>query len=380
MKEYYEKSVDFVKEHKKLSAIVAVLIIIFIAWQHFSNKTRPNNIPLVTATNVEVRPMPIDLKAVGSVESQQSVTITPQVSGIITKINFQPGAHVTEGQVLFEIESDTFNAALQQAVATLQRDQAQLVYLEADEKRYASLVKLEYVTRDQYEQAKAAADAQDALVKADQAQVDQAKIQLEHTTITAPVSGKAGNYTVRVGDLVVADNTTLLTINQLNPLWIDFTVPQNQLREIRQNQHQQPLKITIFSEDEKQKLAEGKLAFIDNNVNAQTGTVLLKAEVDNNDYSLWPGQMVSVVITLKTIPNALVIPLRAIQFDNDGTFVYLLKDNKAIVQPVTILRQTGSLAAISKGLSANDKVLTTIPPDLEDGAPVKLADKANTAS
>jgi multidrug efflux system membrane fusion protein len=375
MKDIYQRSLSFIKQHKKISGGVAILLIAFIYWQFFSHKTRAVEIPLVTAAKVEIRPMPIDLKAVGSVESQQSVTITPQVTGIITKINFQPGAHVTAGQVLFEIESDTFNATLEQAEATLQRDQAQLVYLEADAKRYASLVKLEYVTRDQYEQAKASADAQDALVKADQAQVDQAKIQLGHTIITAPVSGKAGNYTVRVGDLVVADNSALVTINQLNPLWIDFNVPQNQLVEIRQYQHQQPLKITIFSEDEKQKLGHGKLTFIDNNVNAQTGTVLLKAEVDNSNDVLWPGQMVSVVITLKTIQNALVIPLRAVQFDDDGSFVYTLKDNKAVIQAVTITKQTENLAVVSKGLTINDQVLTTIPPDLEDGTVVKLVDK-----
>lgn len=378
MKEIYQKIVNWIKQHKKISIAIAIVIIVFFSWQQFSHKTRMVDKPLVNAAKVELRAMPIDLKAVGSVESQQSVNVTPQVTGTITKINFQPGHHVDAGDVLFEIESDTYNAAVQQAQATLERDKAQLVYLEADEKRYASLVKLEYVTRDQYEQAKAAADAQDALVKADEAQVDQAKIELGHTVITAPVSGKAGNYTVRVGDLVVADNSVLVTINQLNPLWVDFSVPQNQLVEIRQNQHQNPLTISIFTEDEKQKLAEGKLVFIDNNVNAQTGTVLLKAEVDNTDDMLWPGQMVSVVITLKVQQDALVIPLRAVQFDEDGSFVYLLEGNKAVIQRIEVARQVGAYAVISKGLTVNEQVLTTIPPDLQDGSVVQLVDKAKS--
>ncbi|MFN7098359.1 MAG: efflux RND transporter periplasmic adaptor subunit, partial [Gammaproteobacteria bacterium] len=170
------------------------------------------------------------------------------------------------------------------------------------------------------------------------------------------------------------------TINQLNPVWIDFNVPQEQLTEIRLHQHQQPLKISIYTEDEKQKLAVGKLSFIDNNVNAQTGTVLLKAEVDNNADILWPGQMVSVVITLKIEKDALVIPLRALQLDEEGSFVYLLKDNKAVVQRIAVARQSGQYAVVKKGLSINDQVLTTIPPELEDGSPVKLVGKANMAS
>lgn len=373
---------NYIKCHKRvLLCIIALLIIVFFIFSS-SHKTKVNSAPLVQAVSVIERSVPVNLIAIGSVESRQSVTIIPQVTGIITGIHFRPGQRVTRGQTLFTIQSDTFNAALQQAEATLERDQAQLVYLQADAKRYASLVKLEYVTRDQYEQSQAAANAQMALVKADQAQVKQAQIQLGYTTIRSPVAGKAGNYTVRVGDLVVENGTPLLTINQLDSVYVDFSVPTRELQDIRYYQHwkQEHLSVDIFSEDNKTKIATGSLSFIDNAVDPKTGTVLLKAAVENPNYTLWPGQMVNVVMTLKVDHDALVIPLSAVQFDQQGSFVYLYKDNKAVIQRVDVGKQTGSLAVIDKGLSKGEMVLTTIPPNLDDGAPVQLADNRSEST
>lgn len=367
MKKAYQHVLACLKKYKKTSIAVALLLILFLVWSPFSGKIKPAQLPLVEAAEVAERPVPLKLEAMGTVESQQSAVITPQVTGIITEINFRPGQLVKAGQPLFAIESNTFTASLDQAEATLQRDQAQLVYLKANAKRYASLVKLEYVTQDQYEQAVASANAQAALVKADQALVEQAKIQLGYTLIRAPVSGKLGNYTVRVGDLVSANSAPLLTINQINSAWVDFSVPQRELQKIRYYQHQKRLQVDIFSEDGSEKLDTGVLSFIDNLVDPKTGTVLLKAETDNRDDILWPGEMVKVSITLTVEQNALVIPLSAVEFDNQGAFVYLLQGDKAVVRNIKIARQTRDFAVIQAGLSKGDFVLTTIPPDLVDG-------------
>ncbi|NNM60250.1 MAG: efflux RND transporter periplasmic adaptor subunit [Legionellales bacterium] len=372
MKKLYQPCLFYLKKYKKTAIAITCLALSVLMFNPYLSTTRPAQISLVNAVQVVERPTPLVMKAMGTVESQQSAVITPQVTGKITQINFRPGQRVQKGQALFTIEANTFNAVLEQAQATLQRDQAQLVYLNATEKRYASLVKLEYVTRDQYEQAVASANAQAALVKADQALVEQAKIQLGYTVIRAPVSGKLGNYTVRVGDLVVANSVPLLTINQISSAWIDFNVPQRDLQNIRYFQHQKRLQVDILSEDGTEKLGEGVLSFIDNLVDPKTGTVLLKAETDNNGDILWPGEMVKVVITLTIEQHALVIPLSAVQFDNQGSFVYLLQNNIAVVHRIKIARQTTDFAVIQEGLQKGDFVLTTIPPDLVDGATVKV--------
>lgn len=353
--------------------LASVLLLILLLWHHYHIQPKATPPVLVQTTAVKIQDVKHIFKTIGNIESPESVTLMSQITGNLSKIDVTPGAHVKAGQPLFEIESTTAQAVLQQAEATLARDQAQSDYLNADAKRYAALVKLEYVTRDQYDQTQAAASAQAALVAADKAQVKQAQITVEHSLISSPIDGKIGNFTVRIGDLIVENSTVLATINQLNPLWISFSVPQNLLRNIQTAQKAAPLMVQIYTEDGKTKLADSNLFFIDNTVNNATGTVALKAKTDNKNYSLWPGESVRVNIILGVTKNALVVPLTALQFDEEGSFVYVLKKDQAIVQRVTVTQQTHSIAVISKGLSLNDIVLTTVPPNMENGMHVKVA-------
>lgn len=352
--------------------LVLLLIVIVLFWQHYHNKPKAIAPVLVQTSPVKLQDVKHIFKTIGNVESPESVTLMSQITGNLSKIDITPGAHVKANQPLFEIESTIAQAVLQQAQATLARDQAQLDYLNADAKRYAALVKLEYVTRDQYDQTQAAATAQAALVAADKAQVKQAQITIEHSLISSPIDGKIGNFTVRMGDLIVENSTVLATINQLNPIWVSFSVPQNRLQNLQIAQKAQPLIVQIYTEDGKTKLADANLFFIDNTVNNATGTVALKAKTDNANYSLWPGESVRVNIILGVTKNALVIPLSALQFDEEGGFVYVLKKDQAMVQRVTVAQQTHTVAVITQGLNLNDIVLTTIPPNMENGMYVKV--------
>ncbi|OGT06437.1 MAG: hypothetical protein A2103_05690 [Gammaproteobacteria bacterium GWF2_41_13] len=333
---------------------------------------------IISATTVKVapvlfRPMPIELTTLGSVEPMRSVAVVPQVTGVIKKIDFEAGQIVQANQLLFEIDPATLIADVQKAQATSQHDQAALISTQEDLDRFAALVKLGYVTRQQYDQAKAAVKEQQAQVNADNAARNQAQIQLSYTQIRSPLTGKTGNVTVKVGDVVTANSAVpLVTINQLDPVWVDFNLPERDLPSILTYQKQGSLNVSVFLEGGIRPLGTGRLVFIDNTVNAQTGTVLFKAELDNARGYLWPGLMVQVKLILSVEPNAMVVPATAVQFDQQGSFVYCLEQGKAVVQRIIINRRVGNLVVVQKGLAANESVITTISPDLSDGATVQV--------
>lgn len=360
---------------KKFWYVIATLFFLWIAKHFFFHGFYKNHDHhmLVQATPATTKDMPIILQAPGSVESMQSVSLTPQVTGTITKIYFQAGQDVVKDEPLFEIDPAALTASLQQSEAVLKRDQVQLLQNQADAKRYAELVKHEYVTRQQYEQTLTVAKAQQDLVDSDAANVQLAQIQVGHTKITAPVAGKTGNVTLRVGDLVTANsNAPLVTINPLNPIWVDFSIAQSDLPTLLQNQKKSPLQVNIFSEDGLKQLSSGQLSFVDNTVNNQTGTVLLKASVDNANQALWPGEMVSVQIVLTTDKNAIVIPMNAVQIDQQGDYVYVANKNDVTKRPIKLERQSGESAVIANGLKPGENVLTVIPPNFSEKDPVTV--------
>lgn len=355
-----------------LIVCVIGVIVLRIVW---GTKSRGHTVSATTVKVAQVlfRPMPIELTTLGSVEPMRSVAVVPQVTGVIKKIDFEAGQIVQANQLLFEIDPATLIADVQKAQATSQHDQAALISTQEDLNRFAALVKLGYVTRQQYDQAKAAVKEQQAQVNADNAARNQAKIQLSYTQIRSPLTGKTGNVTVKVGDVVTANSATpLVTINQLDPVWVDFNLPERDLPSILTYQKQGSLSVSVFLEGGIRPLGTGRLVFIDNTVNAQTGTVLFKAELDNARGYLWPGLMVQVKLILSIEPNAMVVPATAVQFDQQGSFVYRLEQGKAIVQRIIINRRVGNLVVVQKGLAANESVITTISPDLSDGATVQV--------
>lgn len=334
---------------------------------------RAGGVLTVKATRAIVKPMPVIIDAVGTVESEHSVQVKPQVGGILEAVMFREGDQVKANQVLFQIDARTYKAQYEQALAALARDRAQLENAKAQQERLEPLLKREFITRQEYDVAVTSAKSLEATVKADQAAVEQARIQLDFTRIRAPIAGRTGALAVKPGNLV-STNATLVTINSMDPILVGFSIPERQLDEIRRYQGSKDMHIDILPDRAGPAVAQGKLVFIDNTVTPQTGTVLLKTRVPNAKEVIWPGQFVNVRIVLTTEPEAVVLPEAAVQPGQDGSFVYLIDENSQVkVQPVSISRQIGSEVVISKGVRGGDQVITEIPQSLQPGARVQIA-------
>jgi len=337
------------------------------------SKGKANKTFVVKTIQATIKPMPITLEEVGTVAPAETVTIIPQVSGALKKIAFDQNHHVNAGQLLFELDPTIYQANLDLAKANIQRDQSQLSVLKATAERYQALAKLEYVPLQQYEQAAAAFEAQKATVAADTVQMQQAETQLSYTQIHSPIAGKPGNVTVHEGDFINANSATpLVVINRLDPILIIFNVSQDQLPQIRKLKEGGTLKVEIISENNSEVLVKGELVFIDNNVNNQTGTVTLKAKAANANHLLWPGQIVTIKLILAVEETALVIPDVAVQMGQKGHYVYVVRNNKAVIQPVTIARQLDHQAVVAKGLQLTDKIISEVPPGITDGSSIQL--------
>ncbi|MDP1718295.1 MAG: efflux RND transporter periplasmic adaptor subunit, partial [Burkholderiales bacterium] len=324
-----------------------------------------------------VKPMPVLIEAVGTVEPEQSVQVRAQVSGVLKSVSFKEGDMVKAGQLLFQIDPRTFEASHQQAQAQLARDQAQLENSRVQQDRLAPLLKREFITRQEYDVAVTSVKSLEATVAADRALVEQARIQLGFSRIHAPISGRTGAVAISPGNLVPVGGSgvPLVTINSTDPILVTFSVPERQLDAIRKQQNDKEMRIEILVDNNGPAAAEGRLVFIDNTVTAQTGTVLLKTRVINSKESLWPGQFVSVRIILRIEPEAVVVPEVAVQPGQDGSFVYLIdEDSKVRVQPVIIARQIRNDVVIASGIKGGDQVITEIPQALRAGATVRLAE------
>ncbi|MGA9853534.1 MAG: efflux RND transporter periplasmic adaptor subunit [Gammaproteobacteria bacterium] len=351
--------------------IVAILVVL-VAWRIISNaraaRIKPAERPLpVNTALATIQPMPILLQSVGQVQSEHTVNIQPQVSGVLKQVFFTEGQYVHTGQELFLIDPAPFQAALASAKSAYLTAKAQ-----AD--REAPLAAKDYISPQDYESAVATATQA-------QAALQQAQINLSYTDIRSPIEGLTGNLAVKAGNVVSPTATTpLVTINQMKPILLQYSVPQQFLPEIRHYNALHSIKVFVTHEDGTGNLGEGALAFIDNNVNTDTGTVMLKAEIPNQNVQLWPGQYVGVNTQFTVQPKAVVIPATAVQSGQDGNFVYEVVNDKAQVQPVTMDRQVGNLAVISSGLKGGERVITQVPRNMRAGLSVVLNTPAASAS
>lgn len=331
----------------------------------------------VKATSAVVKPMPVLIEAVGTVEAEQSVQVRAQVSGVLQGVQFKEGDRVKAGQLLFQIDPRTFQAQYNQALAALARDKAQLENARAQQERLEPLLKREFITRQEYDVAVTSAKSLEATVQAGQANVEQARIQFEYSRIVAPISGRTGQLAVRPGNLVLASGggVPLVTINSMDPILVSFSIPERQLEEIRRFQNDKTMRIEILPDRAGPAVATGKLVFVDNTVTTQTGTVLLKTRVENAKEVIWPGQFVNVRVVLTVEPEAVVLPEAAVQPGQEGSFVYLIDESSKVkVQPVKVSRQLGTEVVIASGVKAGDRVITEIPQTLSPGATVQIAD------
>lgn len=332
----------------------------------------------VTVATVLRKNMPVQLEAVGNVDAYSTVSIRAQVGGVITKVHFTQGQDVNEGAPLFTIDPRPLEAALKQAQANLARDAAQLQNSREQVRRYAELLKKQYVSQEQYDQIRTNADALEATVAADNAAVENAKVQLSYCYIYAPVRGRTGSLLVNEGNLVrTNDATPLVVLNQVNPIYVTFSLPEGNLPEIKRRMANGKLKVLALIPNDRPE--EGALTFVDNTVDMTTGTIKFKATFANTDRRLWPGQFVKVVVNLADQPDAVVIPFQAIQSGQDQQLVFVVKPDRTVdARPVIVSHTVSGEAVISKGLTPGEIVVTDGQFLLSPGARVEIKREANS--
>jgi multidrug efflux system membrane fusion protein len=304
--------------------------------------------------------MPLELNAIGSVEPSSSVAVRAQLTGELTSVNFKEGDDVTQGQVLFTLDRRPLEAALKQAEAALTRDQAQLANATAQAQRASELASRGIATREQVDTTRTAVSALEATVGADRAAIENATVQLQYATIKAPISGRTGVLMVHPGNLVRAnDPTPLVVINQVTPVQVAFGIPERQLGLLKQHLAQNTLRVEARAQGDQSQPAVGRIAFVDNAVDQTTGMIRIKGTFPNSDRRLWPGQFVNVVTVLATDPEAIVVPSVAVQSGQQGTYVFVVKDDRTVdVRPVTIARTNGGDSIVEKGLKDGETVVT----------------------
>jgi multidrug efflux system membrane fusion protein len=326
----------------------------------------------VGVANVEQRDVPIWLEGLGNVTSQATVTIRARVNGQLVAINFQEGSRVKKGDVLVQVDPRPFRIALDQAQATLQKDEANLKYARLDLARYTDLVGQKLVSQQQVDQQRSTVDQLAATVALDQAAVNNARLNLQFTSVTSPIDGLAGVRQVDIGNLVTStDANGIVTLTQMDPIAVIFTLPQDDLPRVGEAFAKGPLTVEAWDRGGLAKLGIGQLKVIDNQINAATATLRLKAEFSNPDLRLWPSQFVKARLLLETRSGATVAATPAVQRGPNGTFVYVVNpDNTVAVRPVQVDTFQGPLALIAQGLKPGERVVTDGQNQLRPGAKV----------
>lgn len=364
---------------------------------------RGGDVP-VTIAHASNRDVPVEIQVIGNVEAYSAITVKAQVGGQLLGVFFKEGDFVKKGEKLFEIDQRPLEAAYNQAAANIQRDNAVLLqarankardeanakYQDAQAKRYAELFQAGVISKDQAEQLRAAADASAQAVNADNAAIasaqaavgastataENAKVQLGFTTIYSPINGRTGNLTVKQGNVVTPNTMDLMTINQVEPIYVTFSVPENQLSAIKKYMAMGTLSVRARPQDADTGEDErGNLTFVDNSVDVTTGTIKLKGTFPNTDHKLWPGQFVRVTLRLTTEKNAVVVPNEAIQTGQTGPFVYVVKEDKTVEsRPVVTGSRVEQDMVVSEGLTLGETVVTEGQLRLAPGSKVVVKD------
>ncbi len=356
------------------TAVLCGLSVCLICTAGCGGKKRPPRqaVPVKTG-KVAVQPRPVSLFSVGTVEPVETAAVRPQVGGVITHVAFSEGQDVRQGQLLFRIDSRPFEASLAAARAQFSRDSSQAANAALQAGRYADLVQKDYVTAEQYDAMRTQAEMLRSVVRQDEASIEQAELNLAYASVLAPISGRTGGLLVKKGNVVRANDAALVVIHQMRPIRVRFAVPENQLGRIRRYAAAAPLEAAVRPErGAAGPEIKGRLLFMDNEVDAGTGTVTLKAEFANTDMALWPGQFVDVALVLTVERNALTVPDAAVVTGQEGTFVYVVTpEGKAEKRTVRVDRIDGDTAVITEGLKDGETVVTDGQMRLVPGAAVE---------
>jgi multidrug efflux system membrane fusion protein len=329
--------------------------------------------PQVSVTRVVTKDVPVYLDEIGKATAREAVTITPQVAGTIVQRHFEDGADLTKGQLLFTIDTRPYEAAFHQTQATLAKDKATAEDATRNAERQRQLFGQNAVSAQAYDQARFTADAATAAVQADTAAAEMARINLDYCTIHSPIEGRAGLRLVDVGNVVKANEGSLLTIVGLDPIYADFTVNEHDLPAVRDNMARGTLKALVKVPTDAGEGREGELTFLDNAVQDATGTIKLRATVPNKHRHFWPNQFVNVRLVLRTEQNAVLVPGAVPQLGQKGPYVFVIKDDKtAELRPVVLGQHQGDLVVVEKGLRAGETVVSDGQMTVIPGGPVTV--------
>jgi len=328
-----------------------------------SRAAAPKAVPAVpvTVAPVVTKSVPVRLYAIGNVEPSTTVALKARVDGQIVSVAFKEGDQVKQGATLFEIDRRPFEALLRQAQANLAKDKALLDHANQQEKRYKELLDQKFISPDGYEQVRTNAETAAATVGADEAAIETVRLSLDYCTIRSPITGYAGKIMIQQGNLVKANDTSpLVVLNQIVPVFVEFSVPEQRLPDVRRYQADGELQVSAALVDSSHAAATGTLSFIDNTTDVATGTIKLKAEFRNVDTALWPGQFVNVVLTLTQQKDAVVAPSRAIQNGPNGQYAFVVRPDQSVeLRPVKVARTEGDDAVVASGLTSGEQVVTT---------------------
>ncbi len=335
----------------------------------------------VTVATAQRMDVPVQLHAIGNVEPYSTVSVRSQVEGQLAEVHFREGQEVQEDDLLFTVDPRPFEAALRQSEANLARDRAQLDNAQVEEGREARLVKQGIVSQNEYDQAKTQVQTLAASVRADEAAVENAKLRLQYAYIRSPITGRIGAILVNQGNVVKSNDTVLATINQLRPVYVSFSVPEGNLAEIRRRQAAGSVPVEAEPPDGDPAAVPGKLAFVNNTVDMNTGTVLLKGIFPNQDEHLWPGAFVNVRMTLSIESGVVVVPEQALETGQKGTYVYVVQPDLTVqVRPVKTGLSFGSDVVVEEGLQAGERVVTEGQIRLAPGSVVEIKNAATAGT
>ncbi|HSP05886.1 MAG TPA: efflux RND transporter periplasmic adaptor subunit, partial [Acidobacteriota bacterium] len=335
-------------------------------------------VPVVVGKVVQ-KEMPVQLHAVGTVEAVSTVMIKPQAAGLLLSIHFKEGQEVKKGDLLFTIDKRPYEATLAQARANLAKDIAQAKTARELTARYENLVKKDYVTKEQFDQVRTSAEALEASADADRAEAENAQLQLNYCEIRSPIDGRTGNLMVHAGNVMKVNETEMVQIHQMDPVYVTFSVPEQNLSDIRTFNSRGTLQVVVTDKSGNNPVT-GSLAFINNEVNADTGTIQLKGVFENKEKLLWPGEFTNATLRLTSRPKAIVVPAQAVESGQNGTYVYIVKpDQTAEVRPVTPGDTIGQETIIEKGVQPGETVVTDGQLRLLPGAKVEFQAPGSTS-
>jgi len=368
---------------RRWGRMIFAVLVLFAAAAAFFVQNRSDGRPpqrseppavAVRAAAAVQKTVPVQLTAIGTVESCASVAIKSRIAGQLVKVHFKEGQDVSQGELLFTIDPRPYEVALKEAQARLAKDKVLAEKAETDARRYGDLAGKDYVSKDKAEQFRANAAALKATLEGDKAALENAHLQLSYCYIRAPFSGRTGSLLVDEGAQIKAnDDRGLVDITQIAPIYVSFSVPQQELGRIQRHMNQATLPVTAYLPGDQGHPEQGRLTFLDNRVSSDTGTIGLKGTFANSDRRLWPGQFVDVVLTLATRPDAVVVPSEAIQTGQQGLFVFVIKPDMTVEsRPVAVAMTLGGEAVLESGVAPGEQVVTDGQFRLVPGASVQI--------